>query len=408
MQKELRRARGLLLVLVLFASLATIALAQEGECPQPRVEVANDIDYYNMPRTDESGHNLLALNTAVGNSIISLNSGDIRFFSAFTAEVPLGEVDYHLSVGSRPSDQGALVSIKLIDNNNRVVLTRLKTVDAPDWAENINVIARQMAQEVSPIIDDIKDHQIYIRSTTEAAISSKFEPEKRNYTVKPEEKQKISFILKDCDDATLPIRDVILELEGPGKLDNTSLTVDADGKGEFIYTAPKENAKAKVILAHKYEDVSGNDNRISIDAVDINTSGKLWLLVNHISKRAKIFVVGEHNGSLEMMWSNENTRGGIAAAFSDDEDEELWSSYFVDFIDMNVVQAGKGVWAISDDWFPGETKITSREQGGFEIEILWELEDGGVYPVSGVITYNKPKEFDAARNHFLATKRNRH
>ena len=74
---------------------------------------------------------------------------------------------------------------------------------------------------------------------------------------------------------------------------------------------------------------------------------------------------------------------------------------------MKVVQAGKGVWTISDDWFPGETKISSREQGDFEIEILWELEDGGVYPVRGVITYNKPAEFDAARDHFLAAKRNR-
>lgn len=407
MHKEIKPVRGLLIVLFLFASLATVAMAQEGECPQPRVEVANDIDYYNMPSGGEAGHNHLSMNTAVGNSIIALNSGDIRFFSAFTLAVPLEEVDYHLSVGSSPSNQGVLVAIKLVDNNNRVVLNRTKTVDDPGWPENVNAIAQQIANEVSPIIDNIKDHQILIRSTTEAAISSKFDPEKRNYTVMPEKKQKVSFILKDCDDATLPIRDVILELEGPGKIDKTSLTVDTDGKGEFTYTAPKENAKAKVILVHKYEDVAGNDNRISVDAVDFNTSGKLWLLIDHISKRAEIIVVGEHLGPLEMMWDNGNTRGGIIAAFSDDEDEEIWSSFFVGFIDMKVDQAGEGVWNISRDWFAGETKITSREQGGFEIEIQWPLDNGGILPVRGIITYNKPAGFDAARKRFLAAKRNR-
>ena len=402
---ERKPARGLFIVLVLFASITPVALAQEGECPQPRVEVANDIDYYNMPRRGDAGHNHLSLNTAVGNSIIALNSGNIRFFSAFTAAIPLEEMDYHLSVGSRPSDQGVLVSIKMVDNNNRVVLNRTKTVDDPDWPENVNTIAQQIANEVSPIIDDIKDHQILIRSTTKAAISSKFEPEKRSYSVKPEEKQKISFILKDCDDAILPNRDVILELEGPGKIDKTSLTVDADGKGEFTYTAAKENAKAKVILAHKYEDVAGNDNRVSVDAVDINTSGKLWLLINHISKRAEIIIVGEHIGPLEMIWDPGNTRGGIIAAFSADEDEEIWSTYFVGFLDMQVDQAGEGVWNISDAWFAGETKITSREQGGFAIEILWPIEGGGVFPVRGSITYNKPAGFDAARKRFLAVKR---
>jgi len=408
MKKDIKQARILLLVLFLFALLSTVAVAQEGDCPQPRVEVANDIDYYNMPRSGEAGHNHLSMNTAVGNSIITLNSGDIRFFSAFTIAVPLGEVDYHLSVGSSPINQGVLVSIKLVDNNNRVVLNLKKTVDDPDWPEKVNAIAQQIANEVSPIIDDIKAHQILIRSTTEAAISSKFEQEKHHYTVMPEEKQKVSFILKDCDDATLPIRDVILELEGPGKIDKSSLTVDADGKGEFNYTAPKENAKAKVILVHKYEDVAGNDNRISVDAVNINTAGKLWLLIDHISKVAEIIVIGEHIGPLEMMWENGNTRGGIIAAFRSDENDELWSSSFVDFIDMKVEQAGEGVWNISRDWFAGETKITSREQGGFEIEIQWPLERGGVFPVRGTITYNKPAGFDAARKRFLAAKRNRH
>ena len=142
-------------------------------------------------------------------------------------------------------------------------------------------------------------------------------------------------------------------------------------------------------------------------AIDINTSGKLWLLIDHISDRAEVIVVGEHIGPLEMMWSNENTRGGIIAALSNDEDDEFWSSYFVGFIDMKVDKAGEGVWNISDDWFPGETKITSREQGGFEIEILWSLEGGGVFPVRGVITYNKPAGFDTARKRFLAAKRNR-
>ena len=202
------------LLIMVFCELDVIA---QDNCPQPRVKVANDMDYYSMQQSSETEHNILSLNTAVANSIIAQNANDIRFFSSFTAAIPVGEVDYHLTVGSDPSNAGVQVLIKIVDNNNRVVLINQNMVNDALWVENINDIAYGIANEVSPLINKIKDHQHLIRNTSKAAISSKFELEKRSYVVKVKEKKRITFVLKDCDDVVLPFRTVILELEGKGK-----------------------------------------------------------------------------------------------------------------------------------------------------------------------------------------------
>jgi hypothetical protein len=74
---------------------------------------------------------------------------------------------------------------------------------------------------------------------------------------------------------------------------------------------------------------------------------------------------------------------------------------------MTITAAGEDVWNVSNSWFPGPTKIQSRKQGGYVIEILWPMEDGTSMPVRGTITYDKPKEFDQARKKYLAAKRGR-
>ena len=390
------------LLIMVFCELDVIA---QDNCPQPRVKVANDMDYYSMQQSSETEHNILSLNTAVANSIIAQNANDIRFFSSFTAAIPVGEVDYHLTVGSDPSNAGVQVLIKIVDNNNRVVLINQNMVNDALWVENINDIAYGIANEVSPLINKIKDHQHLIRNTSKAAISSKFELEKRSYVVKVKEKKRITFVLKDCDDVVLPFRTVILELEGKGKIDKTTCTVDENGTGEFVYTAPENNEQATVTLAHKYEDVAGNDNRFSVDAIKFNTSGKLWLLVNHVTDRAEIYVVGEHIGELEMNWDSDNTRGGIIAAFNNDVDKEMWSTYLVGYFEMTVKQTGDNIWSVSNSWLPESTKIKTMQKGGYEIEILWPVEDGSSFPVHGTITFEKPELFDQARKKYLAAKR---
>lgn len=392
-------------IALLMQFLVGFDMIAQDNCPQPRVKVANDMDYYNQQQRNDAEHNLLALNTAVANSIIAQNANNIRFFSAFTAAVPVGEVDYNLTVGSDPRNLGVQVLINLVDNNNRVVLRNQNMVNDSLWVENINDIAHGIAKEVTPLINKIKDHQHLIRNTSMAAISSKFELEKRSYVVKLKEKKRITFVLKDCDDVVLPFRTVIIELEGKGVIDRTTCTVDENGKGEFVYTAPENNEQAIVTLAHKYEDVAGNDNRFSVDAIKFNTTGKLWLLVNHVTDRAEIYIVGEHIGKLEMNWNSDNTRGGSLAYFSNDEDKELWSSYLVGMIEMTVSSAGDNIWTVSNSWFPESTKINTRQKGGYEIKILWPMEDGSSFPVHGTITFEKPEYFDQARKKYLAAKR---
>jgi hypothetical protein len=406
MQSNKHSNRVLSIVLVLLVFLILSATAQD-ECPPPRVKVSNDMDYYNMQDRNNTEHNILSLNTAVANNIIARNAGDIRFFSAFTAAIPVGDMDYYLTVGSSPTDLGAQVLIKLVDNKNRVVLNATKAVNDALWTENTIDIARSIASEVSPLMDKIKDHQHRIRNTTQAAISSKFELEQRSYHVKLKEEKSVTFILKDCDGIVLPHRGVLLELEGKGKIDRAGWIVDEDGMGEFVYTAPEDNEHAKVILSHRYEDVAGNENIVSVDAVDFNTSGKLWLLVNYVTERAEIYIVGEHIGALEMNWNSDNTRGGSIAAIRADVNKELWSTYLVGYFEMTVTPAGDHLWTTSNSWFPGPTKITDRKTGGYDIEILWPMENGGALPVHGTITMEKPALFDQARRKYLAAKRGR-
>lgn len=396
--------RTILFTLFLIVSWVSDLIAQDS-CPMPRVKVSNDMDYYDSEQLSGNQHNILALNTTVANSIISQNAKDISFFSSFTSAVPVGEMDYYLTVESDPGASEVLISVKMLDNNNRIVLNAQNAIYDSIWVENTNSISQFISRKVSPLIDAIKEHQQRIRKTSMAAISSKFELDKRSYEVEVNETKKIAFKLIDCDGVVLPGRTIILELEGKGSIDKTTCTVDENGMGEFVYTAPGDNEQATVTLAHRYEDVAGNDNRFSVDAVKINTSGKLWLLVNYVSERAEIYIVGEHIGALEMNWNNENTLGGSIAAFSDDSDKEIWSSSLVGFIEMRVVKAGEDQWTASDSWFPGPVTITTRERGGYEIEILWPMEDGTSLPVKGTITYEKPESFDQARKKYLAANR---
>lgn len=69
------------------------------------------MDYYHQQQRNDTEHNHLALNYAVGNSIIAQNANNIRFFSSFTAAVSVGEVDYYLTVDSHPTNFGVQVLI---------------------------------------------------------------------------------------------------------------------------------------------------------------------------------------------------------------------------------------------------------------------------------------------------------
>jgi len=391
--------RTFLLAFLLLASIGLDIHAQDN-CPKPRVKVTNDNAYFRQKTFAEDI--ILNLNNTVANSIIAQNRNDIDFYSI---TVPGGEMDYFLTLGNDFINDGLQVWIKIVDNNKRLVLHFQSEAYDSVNTENLNGIAQAIAKEISPLINKIKDHQYLIRNTSQAAISSKFDLEKRSYAVKVNQKKRITFILKDCDGVVLPGRTVILELEGSGKINKTTCTVDENGRGEFTYSAPENNGTATVTLAHKYEDVAGNDNRFSVDAIKFNTTGKLWFLVNHMTKGAEIIIVGEHNGELEMDWNADNTRGGIIAAFSADPDEEIWSTSLVGFFEMTVTAAGDDVWTVSNTWFPGSAKITSRQQGGYNIEILWPIEDGTSMPVIGTITNEKPELFDQARKKYLAAKR---
>jgi hypothetical protein len=76
-------------------------------------------------------------------------------------------------------------------------------------------------------------------------------------------------------------------------------------------------------------------------------------------------------------------------------------------IEMTVTPAGDNLWTTANSWFPGPTKITTNQNGGYEIEILWPKEDGTTFPVRGTITYEKTELFDQARKKYLAAKRGR-
>ena len=391
--------RAFFIALLLLASFALNVNAQDN-CPKPRVRVTTDIGYYEQLPFAE--HLILSLINAVSNNIIAQNKDDIDFSSL---AVPGVDIDYSLTLVSAFNNDDVQVLVKIVDNNNRLVLNFQSEAYNSVSTENLNNIALEIARDISPLISRIKDHQYLIRNTSKAAISSKFELDKLSHVVKVNQKKRINFILKDCDGVVLPGRTVILIHEGSGKIDKTTCTVDENGRGEFTYSSPDRNGTATVSLLHRYEDVAGNDNQLSDITIKFNTTGKLWLLVNHVTERAEIYIVGEHIGELEMKWDSDNTRGGTIAAFSNDVDKELWSSSIIELIEMKVTPAGEDLWKASGTWWPGSTTIKTRQQGGYEIKILWPTDDGTSIPVSGTITFEKPKLFDQIRRKYIAATR---
>ena len=72
---------------------------------------------------------------------------------------------------------------------------------------------------------------------------------------------------------------------------------------------------------------------------------------------------------------------------------------------MSVVPEGDDIWKVAGTWWPGSTTIKTRQEEGYEINIQWPMDDGTSLPVSGTITYEKPKLFDQVRRKYLAAKR---
>lgn len=385
-------------VLLILASVFN-GFAQDN-CRPPVVKVTNHIKFDPISFTESLQ---IGLASTVYSYIESIDRRNIRFCEAFCSD---SDVDYFLTIGHESQNTSTQILIKLTDRNNRVVLNfRSNTYDLQDNTE-INNIAESIGQKVTPLIDKIKDHEHKIRNTSKASIQAKFEPEKLSYIVKVNEKKRITFVLMDCDNVILPDRSVNLLLEGKGEIDKTTCTVDENGRGEFTYTAPNDNnEQATVYLIHKYETASGRDNNEASQPVKIRTTGKLWLLVNHVTEQAEIYIVGEHIGDLEMKWDSENTRGGLAAAFSADDDKELWSSSVIELLEMKVTPKGEDVWKATNTWWPGTTTIKSNKEFGYEINILWPVDDGTPFPVRGTISYEKPELFDQVRRKYLAAKR---
>lgn len=385
-------------VLLILASVFN-GSAQD-DCPQPRVKVINLIKLEQTSLTERL-HNTLG--ASVTSYIINQNRRDIQFFDSFVSE---SDVDYFLTINHDSKNTNVQILIKLTDRNNRVVLDFQSSIY--DLIDNVEIdsLGESIAEKVSPLIDNINDHQHKIRNTSKAAIQAKFELEKLSYVVNVNENRRITFVLMDCDNVILPDRTVNLLLDGKGEIDKTTCAVDENGRGEFTYTAPKiNNEQATVYLIHKYETASGRDNNEASQGVKIRTTGKMWLLVNHVTERAEIYIVGEHIGELEMKWDSENTRGGLAAAFSADDDKELWSSSVIELLEMTVTPTGEDVWKATSTWWPGTTTIKATKEDGFEINILWPGDDGTSIQVRGTITFEKPELFDQVRRKYLAAKR---
>ncbi len=403
------RAVGAALPLLLIVGGRPGPAFAEPECPAPRVLVVSALDasgnLADGSPIDPQRHRFFALANAVENEIIANNRADIRFFSTFSSSVAITDVDYELTVEADSTEGGVRVSLGLVDQNARTVLRRSEGVGGTDWVLHSIDLAQQVAATVTPMIRPIREHQRRMRATTSEAIHAGFSLQAREIPVELRESKEVSFVLQDCDGEPLPSRGVALQLEGPGRLKPHRVTTDERGRARFTYTAPDENARATVVLAHRYEDAAGNDGIVATDAVVFRTSGKLWLLIDHRSRGAEIIVVAEHNGSLESHWDQDNTRGGFVVASTSDPDEELWSSSVVGFLEMQVVRQREGRWATVGEWFPAPATITTAERGGYAVDIAWPIEGGGTVPVHGTITYRKPAGFDAARQKFLRAKR---
>lgn len=214
-------------LLIFVAVMARPAVAQTSDdCPAPKVGVVNG---------SPGGATANAADIII-NDVIKSNKGSIRFFQSFKGGAI--DVDYTLTVTGGAGD---VATASLDDQKGRNV------------ASGSGAVAN-LASQLSPMLDKIRDHQRRIRDQEKSAISAEMTLSPRDTKIKVGETASIGIEIVDCDGETL-VREVRVQLKGSGELTPRKLqTTDA---AQYKSAEP---GIARVTGFWEYENVAGLPN----------------------------------------------------------------------------------------------------------------------------------------------------
>ncbi len=229
-------------LLVLAATLARPAVAQTSDdCPAPKVGVVNATSAGDARSPQHA--------EAIINDAIESNKGSVRFFQSFKGGAI--DVDYTLTVTGGTGDDGAGSSASLDDQKGRNVASG-------------SGAAADLASQLSPMLDKIRDHQRRIRDQEKSAIAPEMTLSPRDTKIKVGETASITIEIVDCDGETL-VREVRVQLKGSGDL--TPRKLQSADAAQYKSAEP---GIARVTGIWKYENVAGLTNvatKISIITV---------------------------------------------------------------------------------------------------------------------------------------------
>ncbi len=224
---DIPRAAVLAALLVIVAAMARPAEAQTSdECPAPKVGVVNG---------SPGGAAANAADIII-NDVIKSNKGSIRFFQSFKGGAI--DVDYTLTVTGAPGDAA---SASLDDQKGRNVASG-------------SGAAANLAAQLSPLLDKIRDHQRRIRDREKSAIAAEMTLSPRDTKIKVGETASISIEIVDCDGEAL-VREVRVQLKGSGDL--TPRKLQSTDAAQYKSAEP---GIARVTGFWEYENVAGLPN----------------------------------------------------------------------------------------------------------------------------------------------------
>ncbi len=205
------------------------------ECPEPRVRV---FEWMPDDPRESRAQNLVTLWNRDGIRFLMTgkNLGH-RAFLEMSAGVSLDLWDEYILTTSSTADA---ITMNLVDGKGRPVASA--TGGDPE----------SVAQQMTPMLQMIRDHQSKVREDEHIAIDSWVYSSVQLLTLEVDMEETVTFELVDCDGYVLADREVEIELTGPGEVEPQTVTTDGDGRGEFTYVAT-DPGQASVMIWYVHD-----------------------------------------------------------------------------------------------------------------------------------------------------------
>ncbi|MFP4015709.1 MAG: hypothetical protein ACLFUI_01640 [Halanaerobiales bacterium] len=327
-----------------------------GKCIPPRVLI---MEY-------DTGNNLIEL--AI-NETIELNREDVNFVNLTDSDKQSPELmgnEYELTVEANQEDAGiAIIKMTLIDPKERGV-HQVKVEESMDGWDVVDLekhLSQAAAQQMTPMLEIIREHQRKIREEENSAINARVECEENVFTVGVNQELTVEFKLVDCDNYILSERPIIIEHEGVGTVTPLELKTDENGLGYVLFKS-ETSGNAEIEILYRYE----------------NTDGMLLQAEELVKINVQDHVMGRH-----ALVEGEMSMDGVVSKgrmFSCNGIGGLWKFDWELIFSLPEVQgtlSGNGSFTFSDDPQPGDRTPISLDMTGTLVMHGATADYNGVY-----------------------------